>query len=68
MAGRSITVDLNDEADQTLRKIANDLKLSEDQIIRQGLMLVGIYATLEKEGGALIMRKNNQDRRLRIEN
>lgn len=68
MAGRSIKVDLNDEAAQKLSKIANDLNLSEDQVVRQGLMLVGIYATLEKEGGALIMRKDNRDRRLRIEN
>ncbi|MFB2772780.1 hypothetical protein ACE1AT_26435 [Pelatocladus sp. BLCC-F211] len=67
---RSVKVSLNEKASEDLREIATELGISESEVLRKGLAVMGLYAKLkekEKKSGestALLLKEGDTTREL----
>lgn len=67
---RAVKVNLNEKASEELKEIATKLGLSETEVLRKGLTVMGLYANLkqnEKESGqhgALLLQEGDRTREL----
>lgn len=67
MSGRSVKVNLSEQASEDLKSVAKELGLSETDVIRKGLLIMGLYSKLRKDReGSLILKKGNEQRELLI--
>jgi predicted transcriptional regulator len=66
MSKRAIKVTLNDKASDELKEIASELGLSETEVLRKGLLVMGLYAKLKhgEQRGALLLKEGDQTREL----
>jgi hypothetical protein len=64
---RAIKVNLSDQASEDLKAVARDLGMTETEILRKGLLVMGLYAKLKKENrGALLLQDGETTRELLI--
>lgn len=65
MAKRSIRITLNEQASENLRQIADELGISETEVMRRGLNVMSLYASIKKDkSGALIIEQGDKQREL----
>lgn len=69
---RSVKVALNDKASDDLKKVSQELGISESEVLRKGLIFMGLVAKLkdkEKETGeasAILLKEGDKTRELII--
>ncbi|WP_287128354.1 hypothetical protein [Candidatus Cyanaurora vandensis] len=57
MAGRSVKLNLSEQGSQDLKEVAQSLGLTETEVLRKGLQLVGLYTKIKKDkSGALLLK------------
>lgn len=67
---RAVKVSLSETASEDLKKVAQELGLSEAEVLRKGLTVMGLYAKLkdkEKKSGestAILLKEGDQTREL----
>ncbi|MBW4556825.1 MAG: hypothetical protein KME59_12930 [Trichormus sp. ATA11-4-KO1] len=70
MNKRAVKVSLNEKASEDLKEIARELGISETEVLRKGLAVMGLYAKLkenEKQGNgtaAILLREGDITREL----
>lgn len=61
MTTKSVKLNLNERAADDLDAIAQELGLTKTEVLRKGLLVMGLYAELKKgKKGALVLR-NDED-------
>lgn len=59
---KSVKLNLNEQAADDLDTIAKELGLTKTEVLRKGLLVMGLYAELKKnKKGALVLR-NDEDK------
>lgn len=62
MKPKSVKLNLNEQAADDLDAIAQELGLTKTEVLRKGLLVMGLYAELKKSNkGALVLR-NDEDK------
>jgi hypothetical protein len=67
---RAVKVSLNEKASEDLKTVAEELGISEAEVLRKGLIVMGLYAKLkdkERKSGestAILLREGNITREL----
>jgi len=56
MSSRSLKVNLSEQASKDLKEVARTLSLSEAEVLRKGLLIMGLYAKIREQDGALLIR------------
>ncbi|UKO96447.1 hypothetical protein [Nostoc sp. UHCC 0870] len=70
MSKRAVKVSLNEKASEDLKTVAEELGISEAEVLRKGLIVMGLYAKLkdkERKSGestAILLREGNITREL----
>ena len=66
--GRPVKVNLNDQASEELKKIAQELQIPESEVLRKGLAIMRYYSQAQKEDreASLMIRKGDVVRELII--
>ena len=57
----SVTLDLNDDAVADLDKIAEELKITRAEVIRKGLLVMGLYAEMKRNKKGSLILKNDEE-------
>jgi predicted transcriptional regulator len=52
---------LDEKASQALKSIAKDLGISESEVLRKGLIVMGLYAKLKKEKNKGLLLKDGEN-------
>lgn len=59
--------ELTEDASRKLKKIAKSLDIDETEVIRQGIELLGLFATLNEENGdAIFLKKGESATKLKV--
>lgn len=67
MATRALKVNLSEQASEDLKRVARELGLTETEVLRKGLLLMGLYTKLKKDKkGSLLLREGDETRELLI--
>ncbi len=64
--GRPVKVNLNDQASEELKKIAQELQIPESEVLRKGLAIMQCYSQARKEDSeaSLMLRSGDTVREL----
>jgi hypothetical protein len=58
---RSVKVNLNDKASEDLSRIANELGITETEVLRKGLAVMGVYSKVHSRGDSALMVKQGDE-------
>ena len=62
MTRKTLGIELNDKAASDLSGIAKELGIPVTEVLRKGLLFMGLYAELNKSGSGSIILRNHKDK------
>lgn len=57
----SVTLDLNDDVVADLDEIAKQLGITQAEVIRKGLLVMGLYAEMKRNKKGSLILKNDEE-------
>ncbi len=64
MTIRKFRVNLNEKDSEYLKNIAQELNITESEVIRKGLKLMALYSKAEAEGSEFLVKQGDKEKSL----